>query len=64
MISHSQDINMVDLLVIIKVKKFTPKFSEFTLMNFGYVTNGIRAQVATLGPLWAQHKSKGTSWMK
>ena len=30
----------------------------------GYVTCGIRAQVATLGPLWADRKLEGTSWIK
>ena len=55
---------MVDLLVIVKSEKFTPIFSQFTLRKFGYVTNGIKAQVATLGPLWAERKIEGTSWIK
>ena len=47
-----------------KSEKFTPNLYEFTLRNFGYVTNGIRAQVATLGPLWVERKSEGTIWIK
>ena len=59
----SQEINMVDLLIIVKAKNLPHFFSEFTLRNFWYVTNGIRAQVATLGPLWAERKSEGKSWI-
>ena len=64
MITHSQETNIVDLYRYSKSKKIYPIFSGFTLRNFGYVTNDIRAQVATLGPLWAEHKLEGTSWIK
>ena len=47
-----------------KSEKFTPFFSEFTLSISGCVTNGIKAQVGTLGPLWVERKSKGKSWIK
>ena len=30
----------------------------------GFVTNGIRAQVATLGPIWEERKLEDTSWVK
>ena len=64
MITHSQETNIVDLLNIVKAKKNYPIFPKFTLRNFGYVTNDIKAQVETLGPLWEKHKSEGTSWIK
>ena len=48
-----------------KERKSKQKFKKYFPFRYvGSVTYGIRAQVATLGTLWVECKSKGTSWVK